>query len=133
MKTIRSVAALFLVLLFTTNTSTADQGAVGIWQSESTDEGYLHIAFDHCGNRMCGKILMAYSLEGETNDTYEHIGKNMVWGMKSTSRSSWSGGKIWDPTNNKTYKSKMSIEGDILSVSGCVLFFCKAQKWARIK
>ncbi len=44
----------------------------------------------------------------------------------------WVDGKIYDPNDGKTYKSKMSIGADgNLKVSGCVLVFCKAQTWTK--
>jgi uncharacterized protein (DUF2147 family) len=44
----------------------------------------------------------------------------------------WVDGKIYDPHDGRTYRSKMSIAPDgTLKVSGCVLVFCKAQTWTR--
>jgi uncharacterized protein (DUF2147 family) len=44
----------------------------------------------------------------------------------------WADGRIYDPNDGKTYKSKMSIGADgVLKVSGCVLVFCKAQSWTK--
>jgi len=82
---------------------------------------------------VCGKIENAYDLEDEVIADYEHIGKNMVWDMKASGATSWKKGKIWDPSKDKTYKSKMSLSGDVLSVSGCVLFVCRGQDWTRVK
>ena len=46
---------------------------------------------------------------------------------------SFSGGTIWDPGADKTYKSKMTIEGKVLKVSGCISVFCRTQTWKRLK
>jgi uncharacterized protein (DUF2147 family) len=44
----------------------------------------------------------------------------------------WIDGKIYDPNDGKTYKSKMSLAPDgTLKVSGCVMVFCKAQTWTK--
>jgi uncharacterized protein (DUF2147 family) len=44
----------------------------------------------------------------------------------------WVDGKIYDPNDGKTYKSKMSVSADgTLKVSGCVMVFCKAQTWTK--
>ena len=43
----------------------------------------------------------------------------------------YANGKIWDPSSNnddgskKIYNSKMSLSGNTLSVSGCILIFAK--------
>jgi uncharacterized protein (DUF2147 family) len=44
----------------------------------------------------------------------------------------WVDGKIYDPNDGKTYKSKMNLAPDgTLKVSGCVMVFCKAQTWTK--
>lgn len=45
------------------------------------------------------------------------------------------GGQVWAPDRNKTCAAKMTLAGDVLSVSGCVLggLICRAQGWARVK
>lgn len=121
-----------LLLAAASATAYAD-GAEGVWRTESTDEGYLHVSIAPCENALCGTIIGAYNLEDQANETYEHLGKNMVWDMKSVGEVMWKNGKIWDPTNDKTYKSKMTVDGDVLSVSGCVLMFCRSQDWTRVE
>ena len=44
----------------------------------------------------------------------------------------YSGGKIWAPDRDKTYRSKMELSGDRLKVSGCVGPICRGQTWARV-
>jgi len=91
------------------------------------------VLIEECGDALCGKIVNAYNLENEVTADYEHVGKQMLWDMKASGTSSWKKGKIWDPSKDKTYKSKMSLNGDTLSVSGCVLIVCRAQDWIRVK
>ncbi|MFK8083455.1 MAG: DUF2147 domain-containing protein [Granulosicoccus sp.] len=123
-----------LLIVFSGNTvSAADQGAIGIWQTESSDQGYLHVSIQDCDNLLCGTIVSAYNLQDEKSTTYEHLGKTMVWDMDVRDKTSWAGGRIWDPGNDKTYKSRMSVKDDILSVSGCVLMFCRTQEWTRVQ
>lgn len=96
----------FALLTFSSQLFSADSGIVGVWKTESSDKGYLHVSIDNCGDAVCGTILKALSLEDEPNADYEHLGKNMIWDMKSNGSDSWSKGKIWDPSKDKTYKSK---------------------------
>ena len=37
-----------------------------------------------------------------------------------------------DDGSKKIYNSKMSLSGNTLSVSGCILIFCKAQNWTKV-
>lgn len=124
---------LIAILSFAFHSANANTGAIGTWKTESTDKGYLTVEIADCSGKLCGTIKQQFNLENEANDKYEHIGKQMVWNMKPKSDTSWKGGKIWDPSKDKTYKSKMSVKGDTLSVSGCIAFICQSQEWTRVK
>lgn len=116
-------------------TALAD-GANGVWKTEVNEAGgYLEVTVGPCesdASRTCGNISTAFTSQGE-DPTYEHLGKLMVWDMKSRDGESWSGGKIWDPEVDKTYSSKMKLDGDTLSVSGCIAFICSGQDWTRLR
>lgn len=44
----------------------------------------------------------------------------------------WADGKIYDPQNGMTFRSKMSAQPNgTLKVSGCVLMICAGQSWTR--
>ena len=115
------------------NNVLAADSIIGVWQTESTEKGYLHVKVEACEEFVCGTIIRAFNQADEPNEDYEHIGERMVWDMQAKGPASWSRGKIWDPSADKTYKSKMSLGDDVLSVSGCIVFFCKAQDWIRVE
>ncbi|MBX2836052.1 MAG: DUF2147 domain-containing protein [Gammaproteobacteria bacterium] len=128
------LGAALTISLFITGLSTASANdAIGMWRTESSERGYLHIEFKQCDDSICGTIHSAYDLNDEPNVDYEHVGKKMVWDMNATGDGRWVGGKIWDPVGDKTYKSKMSLSGDELAVSGCVMVFCRSQTWTRVQ
>lgn len=124
--------AIFLLSLIASSNA-AEDSLTGVWQTIPGATGHVHVDITACESGYCGTIIAAFDGEGIQSDSYEHLGKPMVWSMRQSNDSSWAGGKIWDPSNGKTYKSKMSLEGDVLTVSGCVLFFCKSQDWTRVK
>lgn len=111
-------------------------GANGVWKTEVDDKGgYLEVTLGPCepdSTKTCGKISNAFTKQG-ADPKYENMGKLMVKDMKSDDGVSYSGGTIWDPEDNKTYKSKMHIKGDVLDVEGCVSFICSGQDWTRVK
>ena len=114
--------------------SLANAGALtGVFQTEPGDEGgVLHVGMAPCAvdaALTCGTILRAYSADGSANTGYEHLGKPIVWAMEDKGNGKWGGGKIWAPDRNKTYASKMSLNGNILQVKGCVAFICRNQNW----
>lgn len=60
-------------------------------------------------------------------------GMVILWGLKPDGPSHWSGGRVLDPDNGKTYKSKLELleGGQKLGMSGCIAFFCRQQVWVR--
>lgn len=58
-------------------------------------------------------------------------GMTILWDL-ARDGSEWKGGTILDPSNGKTYRSKLKmIDAGKLGVSGCVAFICREQVWVR--
>ncbi|MCU9840128.1 MULTISPECIES: DUF2147 domain-containing protein [Ruegeria] len=109
--------------------------AAGTWKTEPGDTGgYLHVAVAPCGSNVCGTIKTAFDKDGAEQTDYEHKGKRMIWDMQPGGGGSYSGGQIWAPDSNKTYSSKMSLDGNALTVKGCVAggLICRGQTWKRV-
>ena len=87
---------------------------------------------DADAEKTCGTITQAFTKDGPDSD-YPNLGKPIVWDMHSKDGIKFSGGKIWDPEHDKTYKSKMTLKGDDLDVEGCVSIVCSGQDWKRFK
>ncbi|GAA6187566.1 DUF2147 domain-containing protein [Litorivita sp. NS0012-18] len=103
----------------------------GIWKTETDDGAYAHVKIAPCGAALCGHIARTFNAGGEYKSA--NIGKKLVWDMQAKGGGSYAGGKIWQPSSNKVYKSKMSMSGNALNVSGCVGPICKKQVWTRVK
>ena len=91
-------------------------------------------------DRMCGTISTVHDKTKTTDAnnpdptlrTRPLMGMPIVRDFKPAGPGRWTGGKIYDPKNGKSYDSKMSINADgSLKVEGCVLFVCQAQTWTR--
>lgn len=102
----------------------------GTWKTEVDDGAYAHIAMSTCGPKICGKIAKAFDASGPIKT--ENIGKQLVWDMVPAGDGSYASGKIWQPSTDKVFRSKMSLNGSTLFVSGCVGPFCKKQTWTRV-
>lgn len=101
----------------------------GTWKTQTGETGgYAHVAMAPCGGKICGKIV---KVVGNSNTSI--VGKPIIWGMNAKGDGRYSGGKVWAPDQDKTYNSKMSLNGNALKVSGCVLGICRSQTWTRIK
>ena len=124
--------AIAAILTLTATTAGAD-GLAGIFQTQPNDNGHVGmVQFYDCGGKSCGKLVKSFDKAGKEIAS-PHAGKNIVAGMSDNGDGSFSGGTIWDPGADKTYKSKMVLDGKVLSVSGCVAVFCKTQRWTRVK
>ena len=110
--------------------------ADGVWKTLSNDEGgYLHVTVGPCeadAAKTCGVITKALRPDGE-NPNYEHLGKHIIRDMSPDGEAKWSGGTIWAPDDDKTYDSNMEVKGDVLTVEGCVMIFCRGQDWTRVR
>lgn len=65
----------------------------------------------------------------------EILGLNMLHGLKK-SKGEYSGGKIYDPNNGKTYNCSMKVEGDVLKVRGSLDkkgLIGRTMDWFRVK
>ena len=104
----------------------------GVWRTQTSDTGaYLHVNIAPCGydaTNTCGVIAEAVK---STRD--DLVGKPIIWDMVSGKPGRWSKGKIWAPDDDKTYRSNMALNGNILRVEGCVAVFCRGQNWTRVK
>ena len=49
--------------------------------------------------------------------------------MKNYKPGKYKKGKIWDPSKDKIYKSKMEVSDNNLLVSGCIFVICREQTW----
>lgn len=121
-----------LAVVLSTTPALANE-LTGVWRTEASEEGYLDIRFAPCGAAMCGTIIRARNPEGQEGTDYPHLGRKMIWDMKPDGASNWVNGKIWDPRKDQTFKSKMALQGNQLTVSGCVLIVCQSQTWQKIK
>jgi len=116
--------------------------ADGVWKtqkgqvkSDGSGGGYLYVQIGECGAKICGTIVKAFDKEGKDDPKYEHIGKPIIKDMSPDGSGYYSGGTIWAPDEDKTYVSKMYLNGDVLTVKGCVLggLICRGQDWNRVK
>lgn len=116
--------------------------AKGVWQSQSNEDGgFIHVELAPCSSdagKLCGTIIDAQNEDPAKNNPQrraELVGKVMINDMAPDGANEWGGGTIWAPDDEETYSSKMELDGDVLTVSGCVLggLICRGQDWKRVK
>ncbi|KUJ79392.1 DUF2147 domain-containing protein [Ruegeria profundi] len=109
----------------------------GLWKTAPGDTGgYLHVTIAECGSAICGTIDTAFDADGNEQLEYENLGKQIIWDMIPEGGGSYDNGKIWAPDRDKTYNSKMTLDGqNELTVKGCVAggLICRGQTWTRVQ
>lgn len=138
----KAILAGLVASIFFTGASNADP--IGVWL---TPAGNSHIEIQLCGEKLCGKIVWftePHNADGtlkldEKNKngalrTRPLLGLELMSGFTKTGDGKWTKGRIYNPEDGQTYRSKLEVKDqDTLNVSGCVLVFCKAQIWTRVK
>ncbi|MTH33104.1 DUF2147 domain-containing protein [Paracoccus limosus] len=108
-------------------------GISGTFRTQPNDQGQAGLVeFYDCGGKYCGKLIKSFDKAGAELKT-KNTGKNIVANMTDNGGGSFSGGTIWDPGADRTYRSKMVLSGNTLKVSGCIAVFCRTQTWTRAR
>lgn len=105
----------------------------GTWMTAPDDNGNTgHIQVAACGSKICGTLVKSFDSSGAEMAS-DNIGKKIIWDMQSDGGGEYSGGKVWSPDRDKTYKSKMQLTGNKLNIQGCVMFVCRdGGSWTRV-
>jgi uncharacterized protein (DUF2147 family) len=121
----------------------ADDLAETTW---ATDGGGAHVRFADEDGALVGRIVwLAGDAEtgeatldaanpDETLRTRPLNGVAMVWGFTQTRDNVWDRGRIYAPDEGKTYNAKMTLEGDMLTLTGCIRWpLCRDTAWTRVE
>ncbi len=106
----------------------------GTWKTTPDDNGnFGHIQVKACDDKICGTLVRSFDADG-TETQSDNIGKNIIWDMVARGDGRYSGGKIWAPDRDRTYRSRMALNGNELEVKGCVVggLICRGQDWSRV-
>ncbi|HEX7790385.1 MAG TPA: DUF2147 domain-containing protein [Afipia sp.] len=117
------------------------EAAIGRWRTE-TKNGIVEI--QHCGQSICGRLVSSDKLRTDpalkdVNNSDAKLRDRPLKGLLilngfNQSGGAWSGGKIYNADDGRTYSAKITPLGtDRLSVRGCVFVpLCKTQTWTRV-
>lgn len=100
------------------------QDVAGTWLRES---GASRVRFAKCGEAMCGTLAWLKDTNGPAK-----VGQRIFYDMKPSGDGKWSG-SAFNPEDGKTYSGTMTLAGDRLTTSGCVLggLICRSVTWNR--
>lgn len=122
---------LLLLLAALAASPASAQSATGLWRTEPGETGaYAHVRIAPCAgtDRLCGVVDEVVG-PAEIDIT----GDVMIRDMAPDGPAAWSGGTIWAPDEDRTYRARMRLQGEGLRVEGCVLMVCRGQTWTRLE
>ena len=103
----------------------------GLWASAPNEDGAaIHVEIGPCGANYCGTISKVLGSPDTSSE-----GRLMIWDMAPEGAGVYSGGQVWAPDTDKTYRGKMELRGNVLKISGCVLggAICRGSDFSRIR
>lgn len=114
-------------------TAFAQDAVFGEWKSEPGETGgFIHVRLGPCGTNVCGEITQVVG-----NDNTSIVGRTIIQNMVPQGGGAYSGGTIWAPDTDKTYKSDMQLNGNSMVVRGCVgicsALTSRSQTWTRLR
>lgn len=106
----------------------------GIWATTQDDNGNSgHIEIAACGDAICGTLVQSFDRDGNAFES-ESIGRQVIWDMKPRRGGNYGGGKVYSPDRDQTYAGKLQLDGDNLTIQGCVLVVCRdGGVWTRVQ
>lgn len=104
----------------------------GLWQTQPDDGAYAHVQIAPCGANFCGTIVKTFNTGGEYQSP--NLGKQIVSNMAPKGNGAYEG-KVWRPSNGKTYLGKIALNGTAMKLAGCVAggLICAKQNWTKVK
>ncbi|MEQ5868400.1 DUF2147 domain-containing protein [Sagittula sp. NFXS13] len=105
----------------------------GVWQTQVDDGSFAYVKMAPCGGpKVCGVIARTFNDAGEYKSP--NIGKQLVIDMVPQGSGKYEG-KVWQPSKDRIFMGKMTLNGDRLQLAGCVAggLICKKQTWARVQ
>jgi uncharacterized protein (DUF2147 family) len=96
----------------------------GVWKR---DNGEAKIRVGKCSNGLCGRVVWVQDPKRKGD-----VGKIVLDDMVGDGPNSWVG-KAYNPLDEKTYTGKMTLSGNTLTTSGCIMggMMCKSMSWMR--
>ena len=106
---------------------------LGTWQTAKDDNGHSGlIEVKPCGNALCGELVKSFDANGQEMAS-DNIGRNIISETVPVGDGQYEG-KVYAPDRDKTYNSKLELQGDRLKVSGCVMFICRdGGTWKKVQ
>ena len=124
----------------------AESNLIGVWE---TEDAKSNVEIYPCDDAFCGRIIsLKEPLDEEGNEKRDRrnedeslhgrliVGIELLTGFEPDGEGVWSGGRIYNPEDGKTYKCKLTLQDEnTLKVRGYVglSILGKNQYWQRLR
>jgi uncharacterized protein (DUF2147 family) len=148
------VAILTIALGSVAPSAAGGEALVGRWLTAPDPEGRSHVEIVERDGEFEGRIVWLEKPLYTGDDPEEPVdspkldrnnpeadlrdrpilGLELLSGFTAAGPGQWQGGTIYDPTNGKTYKCKLRLEGDTLHVRGYIgiSLIGRTTEWTRV-
>lgn len=105
----------------------------GVWQTSKDDNGnFGFIQVAPCGTAICGTLVKSFDSTGAEIQS-ANTGRQIISETVANGDGTYAG-KVYSPDRDKTYTSKLVLNGNNLAVSGCVFGICRnGGTWVKVQ
>jgi len=97
---------------------------VGTWRTANDDNGNSGlIQVKACGAALCGTLIKSFDAAGKQMES-PNVGRKIIWDTVAAGDGQYRG-MVYSPDRDAEYKSRLVLNGDKLSVSGCRIGICR--------
>ncbi len=120
-------------LILATSAALAADPLEGYWRTSADDNGnsgLIHV--QPCGAALCGTLIKSYDASGKEWKS-PNLGRQIISQTVNKGNGAYTG-RVYSPDRDKTYNSRLKMNGKALKVSGCVLGICRdGGVWQKVK
>ncbi|MCZ4352367.1 DUF2147 domain-containing protein [Roseovarius aestuarii] len=122
-----------MVVFLSAGIAAAADPLEGTWRTAQDDNGNSGlIKVAPCGAKLCGTLIKAFDPAGKEMAS-NNVGRQIISDTVNNGGGKYSG-KVYSPDRGKTYKSKLVLRGDMVTVNGCVMGICRTGgTWKKVK
>jgi len=104
---------------------------LGVWRTEADRKGQVaDVLAEPCGGYFCGTIIRVYDNQG-IPVAAPTVGKRVFWNMAPDGGEYV--GRAFVPAYQREYKGRLAVNGNRMTVKGCLGPICQSQVWTRLQ
>lgn len=108
------------------------EAILGTWLTgPDNKEQVAHMRIARCDAGICGTVLRAFDETGQPVTT-PNVGKQVIWDVTPDGQGSYRG-KVLLPLYKTVVDGLFDVNGNRLTLKGCLGPVCRSQSWTRVE